>query len=96
MPGATTPRLVEPAPAMSANALMIPNTVPNKPMYGVMDAVVARNGTRCSSFATSVVDARSNARSTASRLLKVGRAAGAPGLASPAPRSCALSSVYPA
>ena len=51
-------------------------------MYGVIDAVVARNDTRCSSFATSVVDARSNARSTASRLLKVGRAAGAPGLAS--------------
>jgi hypothetical protein len=52
---------------------MIPHTVPNNPMYGVMDAVVARNATRCSSLAISVVDARSSARSTPSRLLNVGR-----------------------
>ena len=34
---------------------MIPQTVPNNPMNGVMLATVARNGTWCSSFASSTV-----------------------------------------
>ena len=53
---------------------MMPHTVPNSPMNGVMLAVVARNGTRCSSLVISTAVARSSARSTASRLLRVGRA----------------------
>ena len=60
---------------------MIPQTVPNSPMNGVMLAVVARNGTRFSSLFTSTTDARISARSTAVRLLRVGRAAAAGGLA---------------
>ena len=38
---------------------MIPHTVPNRPMNGVMLAVVARKGTRFSSLLTSTDDARS-------------------------------------
>ena len=83
MPGATTLRLVEPASEIAWNDDMMPHTVPNKPMYGVMEAVVARNGTRCSSLAISVVEARSSARSTPSRLLSVGRDAGSAGRWSP-------------
>ena len=80
MPGATTPRLDDPGRADAAETrIMIPHTVPNSPMNGVMLAVVARNGTWRSSFASSTVVARSSARSTASRLLKVGRPAAAAG-----------------
>ena len=39
-------RLDEPGAPMFWNELMIPHTVPNSPMNGVMLAVVARNGTR--------------------------------------------------
>ena len=53
---------------------MIPHTVPKRPMYGVMLAVVARKGTRLSSLFTSTDAARSSARSRAARLLMVGRA----------------------
>ena len=49
---------------------MIPHTVPNRPMYGVMLAVVARNGTRLSSLFTSTADARSSARSSAGEASK--------------------------
>ena len=56
---------------------MMPHTVPNRPMNGVMLAVVARKGTRFSSLLTSTDEARSKARSTAARLFKVGRAGGA-------------------
>ena len=77
----TTARSVEPCAPMFMNAVMIPHTVPNSPMNGVMLAVVARNVTRFSSLLTSTDEARSSARSTAARLFKVGRGAGAPGLA---------------
>ena len=80
MPGATTPRLVEPTLAMRWNDVMIPHTVPNSPMNGVMLAVVASSGSRRSSLATSTAAARSSARSTAGRLFKVGRPGAAPGL----------------
>ena len=43
MPGATTARLAFPARPMPSKALMIPTTVPNRPMYTVALAVVARN-----------------------------------------------------
>ena len=89
MPGATTLRLVDPCTPMFWNAKMMPHTVPNSPMNGVMLAVVARNGTRFSSLLTSALVARSSARSTASRLLKVGRGAPAAGLASPSGFFCA-------
>jgi len=98
MPGATTPRFVEPVWPIPWNADMIPMTVPNRPMNGVMLAVVARNGTHFSSLATSTIVARSSARSSASRLLNVGRGAPAAGLGSPSPmraegcRSCVFSS----
>ena len=55
---------------MFMNAVMMPHTVPNSPMNGVMLAVVARNVTRFSSLFTSIDDARSSARSTAVRLFK--------------------------
>ena len=98
IPGPTRRRLDEPVALMLWNELMIPHTVPNSPMNGVMLAVVARNGTRLSSFVISTVVARSSARSTASRLFSVGRpAAGAGfcGLAAARRRSCAFSSAYP-
>ena len=77
---------------------MMPHTVPNSPMYGVMLAVVARKMSRFSSRETSVPAARSSARSSASRLFSVGRdaaAAGRPstgGAAAGADFSCAVSS----
>ena len=96
MPGATTLRLVDPCTPMFWNDAMIPQTVPNRPMNGVMLAVVARNGTRRSSFVTSTVVARSRALSTASRLLSVGRADPAGGLGASGGRcgcrSCEFSS----
>jgi hypothetical protein len=94
---ATTPRLVLPADAIPWNAITMPHTVPNKPMNGVMLAVVARNGTRCSSLFSSTALARRRALSTASRLFSVGRAAGVPGLAGSllSVRSCVFSSAYP-
>ncbi len=62
------------------NDIMIPHTVPNSPMNGVMLATVARKGRRFSSLLTSTDEARSNARSTAARLFKVGRTAAVSGL----------------
>ena len=68
----------------------------------VMLAVDARNGIRLSSLLTSTTDARISARSTAVRLLRVGRATPGFGLAltgSPfgvVCRSCEVSSAYPA
>ena len=49
---------------------MMPTTVPNSPMNGVMLAVVARNDTWCSSLFTSTTEARSSARSTAVEALQ--------------------------
>ena len=79
---------------MFEKADMMPQTVPNRPMNGVMLAVVARNVTRFSSLFTSADEARNNARSTAARLFRVGRGAAAPGLtgADDDCRSCAFSS----
>src|SRR5688572_21905283 len=84
IPGATTARLVEPAALISRNELMIPHTVPNSPTNGAMLAVVARNVIRDSSLFISTPEARINARSTAVRLLRVGRAAAPRGLATAA------------
>ncbi len=98
IPGATTPRLVDPTLAMRWNDVMMPQTVPNSPMNGVMLAVVARMDIRRSSLETSTVAARSSARSTELRLFKVGRAGAPAGLAAfvAAWRSCVFSSAYPA
>ena len=71
----TTPRLVEPVCPMLRNAVMIPQTVPNSPMNGATLAVVASSGSRRSSLLTSTTDARISERSTAVRLLRVGRPA---------------------
>ena len=78
MPGATIARFVDEVAPMLSNAAMIPQTVPNRPMNGVMLAVVARKVTRLSSRLTSMEAARISARSSAGRLRSVGRA-GAPG-----------------
>ena len=80
---------------------MMPHTVPNSPMYGEMLAVVARNLTCFSSRCISTPDARSKARSSASKLLRVGRegplAASPAGLpAAGSPTSWAVNSAYPA
>ena len=98
MPGATTARSVEPWAPMFEKADMMPQTVPNRPMNGVMLAVVARNVTRFSSLLTSADEARSNARSTAARLFKVGRGAGAARTdrSALAGGAAAFSSAYPA
>src|SRR6185436_4786059 len=90
----------DPVCAMPANAIKMPHTVPNNPMNGEMLAVVARNGTQCSSLLTSTADARSSARSTADKLLRVGRPPGDCGLgpfeASAAGcRNWAVNSAYP-
>ena len=76
-----------PVAPMPWNALMMPHTVPNSPMNGVMLAVVARNGTRRSSLLTSTrrraqqraVDARrgSSALDAPRRRARTVRAAGA-------------------
>src|SRR5262245_45623826 len=98
MPGATTARSVEPCAPMFENADMMPHTVPNRPMNGVMLAVVARKVTDFSSLFNSAEEARSKARSTAARLLRVGRGAGVAGLlgAEVPWRICAFNSAYPA
>ena len=81
MPGPTVARFVEPVRPMRWNVIRIPHTVPNRPMNGATLAIVARNGTRFSSLFTSTAAARSSARSTAARLLRIGRGAASPGLA---------------
>jgi len=63
MPGATTPRLVDPTLAMRWNDVMMPQTVPNSPMKGEMLAVVASTDSHRSIFVTSTAAARSSARS---------------------------------
>ena len=72
----TTARSVEPCGPMFMKAVMIPHTVPNSPMKGVMLAVVARNVTRFSNLFTSMDEARSSARSTAVILLRLDAAQG--------------------
>ena len=52
---------------MSRNAIMMPITVPNRPMNGAAEPVVARNGTIDSSLVISVGRARRSARSMFSR-----------------------------
>jgi len=71
-------------------------------MNGVMLAVVARKGTRRSSLLTSSADARSSERSSAARLLSVGRTIPVPGAsvcavsdAAGCCRSCVFNSAYP-
>ena len=66
-------------PPICWKAVRMPHTVPNRPMNGVMLAVVARKVSRFSSRETSVPAARSSARSSASRLFSVGRGATAAG-----------------
>ncbi len=44
MPGATTARLVSWLAAMAEKEFMMPQTVPNRPMKGAAEPVVARNG----------------------------------------------------
>src|SRR5688572_8762790 len=80
IPGPTVARLVDPVAPILSNVIMIPHTVPNRPMNGAALAIVASIVTRFSSLATSDAEARSSARSTAGRLLRIGRDAGAPGL----------------
>ena len=79
MPGPTVLRLDEPVAPICRNELMIPHTVPNSPMNG-RDARGRREKRhRLSSFVISTVVARSSARSTASRLFRVGRPAAGDG-----------------
>ena len=55
------------------NAMVMPTTVPNRPMKGATLATVASIDTRFSRRLISLVAARSRARSTAARLLSIGR-----------------------
>jgi len=52
MPGATVASVAFPAVAIPEKAFMMPHTVPNNPMNGVVLPVVARNGSRCSIWLT--------------------------------------------
>ena len=64
IPGATTARLAEPLWPIPLKEFMIPHTVPNKPMNGVVFPVVAKKGTICVSRVISVFIARRNDRFT--------------------------------
>ena len=63
MPGATTARLVDFDPAIAWKEVMMPTTVPNRPMKGADDPMEARKPSRPSSFSISRVSARSIALS---------------------------------
>ncbi len=69
MPGATTRRLAAPAEPSPENASITPHTVPNNPMNGVTDPVVASHGMNFSSFRTSSDVASCIATVTAFRLV---------------------------
>ena len=53
IPGATICKVACLAPLNAIKACIIPQTVPNKPIYGLTEATVAKNGTRLSSISTS-------------------------------------------
>jgi hypothetical protein len=72
---------------MSANAFMIPTTVPNRPMNGLTLAVVARKLTRRSRRVASTVAARASERESDSRLRMTGFAAALAEAPEP-PRTC--------
>ncbi len=63
MPGATTARLVDFEPAIAWNEVMMPTTVPNRPMKGADDPIEARKPRRPSSRSISRVSASSIALS---------------------------------
>jgi len=91
MPGATTVMFADPDRPMSWNEVMIPHTVPKRPMNGVTLAVVARKLSRRSSRVASTVAARASERDRESRLRTVGfwtAPVPAPGVA----RTCWLTS----
>src|SRR5260221_11049131 len=87
IPGATTARLADPARPMSANEVMIPQTVPNRPTNGLTLAVVARKLRRRSIRVTSTPAARARERDSDSRLFTVGFG-GADDVPPPAPFTC--------
>ena len=66
--GPTVSRVALPLSAIDWNATMMPMTVPNRPMNGAADAVVARNGVPDSSRVVSSVCALRSARTMLSRL----------------------------
>ncbi len=68
MPGATTTIEVEPFWAICENAIMMPMTVPKRPMKTVAEAVVARNDIPRPRRVVSTPAARSSARSMEARL----------------------------
>ena len=69
MPGPTARRLVLPCWPRSRNARMMPSTVPNSPMNGVTDAVVASQFMLRSSLASSSLMPSCRVRSSAVRLV---------------------------
>src|ERR1039457_2684254 len=86
IPGATTTIDVEPFWAICENAIMMPITVPKRPMNGVAEAVVARNDSPRVRRVVSTPAARSRARSMDARLFTKRRpvpAAAAPPLSGP-------------
>ena len=62
IPGATTARLAEPLSPIPRKEFMIPQTVPNKPIKGVVLPVVARKGTIRVMRVVSALMARRRAR----------------------------------
>ena len=74
--------------AMARKVVMIPHTVPNSPMNGVAEAVVARKGRKRCSLAPSMPIARWSARSTAGEALDLaGGLAGCAAAPEPGPRA---------
>ncbi len=63
MPGATTARLVDLEPAIAWNEVMMPTTVPKRPMNGPAEPIVASDPSRASSASDSRASVTSIARS---------------------------------
>ncbi|MEY9581965.1 hypothetical protein ABIA15_000722 [Sinorhizobium fredii] len=63
IPGATTARLVDFEPAIAWNEVMIPTTVPKRPMKGADEPIVASEPSRASSDSDSRASVTSMARS---------------------------------
>src|SRR5438067_4586769 len=78
IPGATARRVAMFEVESPLKVINTPHTVPNNPMNGATDAVVARNVRRLSSIVNCAAEVRCTARCTDARLLPLDRTAIAP------------------
>jgi hypothetical protein len=73
IPADTAPMPPEPVSAMPLKALMMPTTVPNRPMNGAVEPMVARPPVPRLKSAVVISDVRSMARRAASMMSSPGR-----------------------